>query len=242
MTEQVDQQVQDMSREEEITHEAAMRRLHEQMKIDKVANPLVTALKIAFQSLRIRFGRSIITIGGIFFAIAFLTSVLTTSIVDQITAPVGEGMAFTDTGISTMLRLLAEEPRQAWLVTMSLVVCVIGIANAMLMSVTERFKEIGTMKCLGAPDIFVVELFLLESGFQGFVGSFAGALAGVLLVLFGALINHGFSVFGLLPWLQVILNVFLGTLAGIILTLLGASFPSYRATKMAPADAMRTEV
>ena len=117
MTEQVEQQVKELSREEELAHEEAMRRLHEQMKVDKVANPLVTALKIALQSLRIRFGRSIITIGGIFFAIAFLTSVLTTSIVDQVTAPTGEGMVFTETGIGTMLRLLAEEPRQAWLVT-----------------------------------------------------------------------------------------------------------------------------
>lgn len=242
MTDQVEQQVPEMSRDEELTHEEAMRRLHEAMKIDKVANPLVTALKIAFQSLRIRFGRSIITIGGIFFAIAFLTSVLTTSIIDQVTAPTGEGIEFTDTGISTMIRLLAEEPRQAWLVTMSLVVCVIGIANAMLMSVTERFKEIGTMKCLGAPDIFVIELFLLESGFQGFVGSLTGAITGVVLVIIGALFAHGFSVVGLLPWSQILLNVLLGTLAGIILTLLGASFPSYRATKMVPADAMRTEV
>lgn len=243
MTDQVTNQVPEMTHEEIISHEEALRRLHEQMKIDKVANPLVTAWKIAFKSLRIRFGRSIITIGGIFFAIAFLTSVLTTSIVDHVTTPVeGDIVLNETTGITMMLRLLAEEPRQAWLVTMSLVVCVIGIANAMLMSVTERFKEIGTMKCLGAPDIFVVELFLLESGFQGFVGSFAGALVGVLLVLLGALINHGFYVFTVLPWMQILLNIVLGTVAGILLTLVGASFPSYRATKMAPADAMRTEV
>jgi putative ABC transport system permease protein len=225
-----------------ITPEQAMDRLHEQMKIDKVPNPFITAVKIAFQSLRIRFGRSVITIGGIFFAIAFLASVLTTSIVEAVTAPEGEGVEFTGAGIGMLLELLAEDPRQAWLVTMSLVVCVIGIANAMLMSVTERYKEIGTMKCLGAPDIFVVELFMFESGFQGIVGSVLGAIAGVLLVVLSALINHGFAVLNILPWFQIILNVILGSLAGIVLTLLGASLPSYRATKMVPADAMRTEV
>ncbi len=230
------------SRFDEASHKEAMARFHEAMKRDKIPNALTTAIKIAFQSLRIRFGRSVITIGGIFFAIAFLTSVLTTSIVEQVTAPVGEGMQFEGVGIGVMLKLIGEEPRQAWLVSMSLIVCVIGIANAMLMSVTERFKEIGTMKCLGAPDIFVVELFLLESGFQGFIGSFLGAIAGVVLVLFGALISNGTSVLGALPWLQTLLNVVLGTFAGIALTVLGASFPSYRATKMAPADAMRTEV
>ena len=47
---------------------------------------------------------------------------------------------------------------------MSLLVCTVGITNSMLMAVTERFKEIGTMKCLGALDSFVVVLFMLESG------------------------------------------------------------------------------
>ncbi len=52
--------------------------------------------------------------------------------------------------------------RMIWLVVMSLLVCTVGITNSMLMAVTERFKEIGTMKCLGALDSFVVLLFLLE--------------------------------------------------------------------------------
>ena len=39
--------------------------------------------------------------------------------------------------------------RQIWLVIMALLVCTVGITNAMLMSVAERFREIGTMKCLG---------------------------------------------------------------------------------------------
>ena len=50
----------------------------------------------------------------------------------------------------------------------------------MLMAVTERFQEIGTMKCLGALDRFVVRLFLLESGFQGLAGALIGALIGCL--------------------------------------------------------------
>ena len=239
MTEQVSQSE---SREEKALHQAAMDRFHQRMKESPTANPFITAVKIAFQSLRIRFGRSIITIGGIFFAIAFLTSVLTTSIVEQVVDPARAGQVFSGAGIGTMLEMLAEEPRTAWLVTMSLVVCVIGIANAMLMSVTERFKEIGTMKCLGAPDLFVVELFLLESGFQGFVGSLTGSLLGVLLVLVGATINHGFGILLIVPWAQIVINILLATAVGILLTLLGASFPSYRATKMVPADAMRTEV
>jgi len=50
---------------------------------------------------------------------------------------------------------------------LSLLVCAVGIVNAQLMAVTERFREIGTMKCLGALDRFVLRLFILEAGMQG---------------------------------------------------------------------------
>jgi ABC-type antimicrobial peptide transport system permease subunit len=224
-----------------INHEEAVVRLRQAMKASNVATPFTTALKIALQSLRIRFWRSIITIAGIFFAIAFLVSVLNSAVIELVTNA-EEGKQITGTGVRFVLSILAAEPRQAWLVSMSLIVCVIGIANAMLMSVTERYKEIGTMKCLGALDIFVIELFLLESGFQGLVGSFSGALIGALLVLISALFTHGLSVFGMLPWLQILINIGLATAIGVFLTLLGASFPAYRASQMPPADAMRTEV
>ena len=227
--------------EEREAHEGALRKLRDDMRIDSIASPFATAVKIAFQSLRIRFWRSIITIGGIFFAIAFLASVLSSAVITAILSA-EEGAALPGTGIGAIIDVLAAAPRQAWLVTISLLVCVIGIANAMLMSVTERYKEIGTMKCLGALDLFVIELFLLESGLQGFVGSFTGSLAGVLLVFLSTLINNGFAVMGSLPWGQLVLNVLLSTVAGVFLTLAGASFPAYRAAQMQPADAMRTEV
>ena len=44
------------------------------------------------------------------------------------------------------------QERMLWLILVSMVVCAVGIANAMLMSVTERFREIATLKCLGALD------------------------------------------------------------------------------------------
>ena len=150
-----------LNEQEKALHAEAMQRLRTSMREHNVANPFVTAIKIALQSLRIRFWRSIITIGGIFFAIAFLGSVLSSAVgrADRERA----ARAGCTGGVGAIFEILSEVPRQAWLVTISLLVCVIGIANAMLMSVTERYKEIGTMKCLGALDLFVVELFLLES-------------------------------------------------------------------------------
>ncbi|HAT09777.1 MAG TPA: hypothetical protein DCS97_04135, partial [Planctomycetes bacterium] len=54
--------------------------------------------------------------------------------------------------------------RQALLVAISFLVCMVGIANAMLMAITERFREIATMKCLGATDGFILTQFLMEAG------------------------------------------------------------------------------
>jgi putative ABC transport system permease protein len=54
---------------------------------------------------------------------------------------------------------VASTAKQRWIIILSLLVCVVGIVNAQLMAVTERFREIGTMKCLGALDRFVLRLF-----------------------------------------------------------------------------------
>ena len=71
--------------------------------------------------------------------------------------------------------------RTVWVMIISLLVTIIGITNSLLMSVTERFKEIGTMKCLGALSVFIRQLFLIESALIGFTGSFLGMLVGALL-------------------------------------------------------------
>ena len=127
---------------------------------------------------------------------------------------------------------------------MSLIVCVVGIANAMLMSVTERFREIGTMKCLGALDRFVVELFLLESGFQGLLGAILGSLIGFISIMLMNLKNYGMDlfrgfteyIFPILGWMAIACAI------GIVLAILGAIGPSYKAAKLPPAEAMRVDV
>src|SRR5207253_7391546 len=78
-----------------------------------------------------------------------------------------------------------------WLIGLALLVAFVGILNAMLMSVTERFREIGTMKCLGALDGFIVKLFLIESLFQGVVGTILGVLVGLGLSLLSLASTYG---------------------------------------------------
>jgi hypothetical protein len=71
---------------------------------------------------------------------------------------------------STPKEIESNRIQTRWLMSLALLVAFVGILNAMLMSVTERFREIGTMKCLGALDSFIIKLFLIESLFQGGVG------------------------------------------------------------------------
>jgi len=140
-------------------------------------------------------------------------------------------------------RMHQQKFRSIWIVTISLLVTIIGIANAMLMSVTERFKEIGTMKCLGALSGFIRRLFLIESAVIGVVGSIAGIIIGVLfpMLLFGMAYNFK-VVFSAVDFGYIGL-VSVGCLvAGTILSILAAIYPATIAARMIPAMALRSNV
>jgi len=206
--------------------------------------PLTEAIKISFESLRIRFWRSIITTAGILLGIAFLVSVVASA---TISANVEANRGAREAEIDILAAQEAKEagsisPQSIWLISMSLIVCVVGIANSMLMAVTERFREIGTMKCLGALDRFIVELFLLESGFQGLAGALIGALIGLLTAVLINLKNYGLDTFVFFPGLKILAIIAAACLLGVILSVIGAAGPAYKAAKMPPAEAMRVEV
>jgi ABC-type antimicrobial peptide transport system permease subunit len=119
----------------------------------------------------------------------------------------------------------------------------VGVTNTILMSVTERFREIGTLKCLGALNGFLVRLFLLENAFIGALASLLGAAVGYGLAVLqlGAVFE-----FGILSW-DVCTLALLGAGSkalglGTLLTLLSSIYPTYMASRMKPVDAMRVEV
>jgi len=131
--------------------------------------------------------------------------------------------------------------RNVMLVSLSLIVCVTGVVNAMLMSVTERFREIGTMKCLGALDGFIIKLFLIESAFQGAIGAVVGSIIGLLLASVSKLAAFGPAVLRYFPVMSVINFALLTVVIGVALTIAGAVYPAYVAARMKPVDAMRVE-
>ncbi len=194
-------------------------------KIDRqISLPFSQAFKIALRNITIRLGRAMITGAGTMLGIAFLMSVFAAHLASVAAKDV----------ISP-----GQMQKQSWLVAMSLMVSVVGITNSMLMSVTERYKEIGTMKCLGALDNFIVKLFLIESGLLGFFGALFGAIIGALFVIltrWGAVFSGNFD------WLRLLMYVGICIVLGTVLSIIAALGPAMRASKMPPADAMRTEI
>jgi len=128
-----------------------------------------------------------------------------------------------------------------WLIGVSFVVCIVGIANAMLMSVMERFREIATMKCLGATDGFVMVLFVMESCFQGFVGGLCGAALGLLLAVPFSVLRYGSLVWSVFPWHDVCVTALVSLGAGVLLAGIASVYPAYVAARLAPMEAMRLE-
>jgi predicted lysophospholipase L1 biosynthesis ABC-type transport system permease subunit len=193
--------------------------------------PLRRAVEISLRSLSIRFWRSLVTSAVIFLAIAFFTYMISTELVSS-QLEVGE----------VLTKPKGEEAQRLWVASISLLVAGIGILNTLLMSVAERYREIGTMKCLGALNRFVVELFLLEACAMGAIGSGAGALAGAALATLPWFMRAPELAQVGLPAAGLGMRFLLGLGLGMGLTTLGAIYPAYRAAKMAPAEAMRTEV
>ena len=133
--------------------------------------------------------------------------------------------------------------RANWIALISLVVTVAGIANAMLMSVTERFREIGTMKCLGALSSFIRWVFFVESGLMGAVGGAAGACLGTIssIVVYGSI--YGFvAVVVSMDFVRLIEYLLFSVLAGVALSIVAAIYPASVASSMVPAHALRTNV
>jgi len=131
--------------------------------------------------------------------------------------------------------------KTVWLISVSFLVCVVGIANAMLMSVLERFKEIATMKCLGARNETIAFLFVTESLIIGIVGGLAGIVLGFLIVLVRLLVGYGGLVFVHFPWADMALTFVIGFCCSLVLAIVAAIYPAWVASRMAPMEAMRVD-
>jgi len=136
-----------------------------------------------------------------------------------------------------------QRDQQIWLLVLSAVLCLVGITNTILMSVTERVREIGTLKCLGALDRFIVRLFLIENACLGAAASIIGALLGMALAVFQTGMMTAFYVLPVSACLRA--AAYSGPraiLLGTLLTVLASLYPTFVAARMKPVDAMRVDV
>ena len=122
----------------------------------------------------------------------------------------------------------------------SLIVGGVGIITTLYTSVTERTKELGTLKALGATNANIVLLILFEAVVIGVFGASAGLMAGYGLGW--VLTQYGFGAqFGdLVPIFLVpaLVNVWL---TAVILSILAGAYPAWRASKMTPMAALRRD-
>lgn len=211
-----------------------------------VVLPFRKSVEIALKSIQVRFFRSLVTTLSLVLAIAFLSFVNVGNDVGNSLLATGDGEYFRllmDAGydLSPGDLRVDSSPKQRWIVILSLLVCVVGIVNAQLMAVTERFREIGTMKCLGALDRFILRLFFLEAGLQGIIGAAVGALAGGGAALLSAWLRYGTAAVAQVSWSGVLASMGMAVGAGCILSIIGVFYPALLAARMQPVEAMRVE-
>jgi predicted lysophospholipase L1 biosynthesis ABC-type transport system permease subunit len=207
--------------------------------------PIRKVIAVALRGIRIRIWRSLLVVSCIVLAIAFLTYILSADAFARHVTDRGSQLLIdrlVRNGLLDQANAANQRVQTYWMVGLALMISFVGIVNAMLMSVTERFREIGTMKCLGALDGFVLRLFLIESLFQGVAGTVSGLLTGLALAYGEGLTRYGTEVSRLVPPGE--LGILLGVcfIAGLVLTVLGALYPAYQAARMAPVMALRSEV
>jgi putative ABC transport system permease protein len=118
--------------------------------------------------------------------------------------------------------------------TIALVISGIGIMNIMLVSVTERTKEIGIRMAMGAKRIEILYQFLVEAVFMASIGGGLGILLGVAVPLAANWVTE-FRI--PISWISIVLAFFLSFIVGVTSGLI----PANRAAKLHPTEALRYE-
>ena len=188
--------------------------------------PISQIARFAWEHLRMKAARTSLALLSVVLSIAFMVFLgATTSIFGIVTGQ--------EAVVQTHYFLL---------LVISLLVCGAGITNSMLMSVTERYQEIGTMKCLGTRDKHVVLIFLFEALVFGLVGGFAGGIAGTSLAILLSILQFGTGIVAQVPLIEYLNHILFGVVSALVLSEAGSLYPAYYVANLTPVEALRHEL
>lgn len=123
--------------------------------------------------------------------------------------------------------------------SISLIVGGVGIMNIMLIAVSQRIREVGLRKAVGAKNEDILYQFMIESATVSFVGGVIGIILGVFVSLIIALIGQALGY----EWPLLIspVSILIAVIISIGVGILFGSYPARKASKISPMEALRYE-
>ncbi len=145
------------------------------------------------------------------------------------------GMAKSDMIANTLIELMSFVTLAATFIGLiTLLGAAIGLMNIMLVSVTERTREIGIRKAMGATKRTIRNQFFVEAIVIGQLGGFLGIFLGIMI---GNVLSLAIGSAFIVPWLWILLGVFLCFLVAIV----SGIIPANKAARLDPIEALRYE-
>tara|TARA_R110000787_G_scaffold86285_11_gene184120 strand:- start:10899 stop:12137 length:1239 start_codon:yes stop_codon:yes gene_type:complete len=145
------------------------------------------------------------------------------------------GMERSDDLINRVASITGYLEVAAWIISIITILgSSIALMNIMLVSVTERTREIGVRKALGAKNSTISTQFFIETIVIGQIGSILGIILGILTgMTFASFFNSEFS----LPWVPMIW----ATIITFIVAIIAGFYPAMKASKLDPIESLRYE-